>query len=85
VPGDRAAHCYGLMGCIAVEHDARRGWMLVHCCTRCGSVRRNKAAVGDPLQPDRFEELLRVAEERQGPQQRHEKKRSADGSFAHDV
>ncbi len=61
VPGDRAAVCGGLMECIAVEADARRGWMLVHKCTRCGIIRRNKAALNDPRQPDRFETILRVA------------------------
>jgi len=61
VPGDRAAECGGLMEPIAVEPDARRGWMIVHRCTRCGAVRRNKAALSDPVQPDRFERLLDLA------------------------
>ncbi len=60
-PGDRAATCGGMMECVRVEHDARRGWMLVHCCDRCGAMRRNRAAVDDPVQPDRFEALLDVA------------------------
>jgi len=50
-----------MMECAAVEHDARRGWMLVHRCTRCGAIRRNKAALDDPAQPDAFEELLSAA------------------------
>lgn len=61
VPGDRSAHCGGLMECVAVEADARRGWMLVHRCTACGSVRRNRAALNDPRQPDDPAALLRVA------------------------
>jgi hypothetical protein len=61
VPGDRGANCGGLMECIAVEPDARRGWMLTHRCTACGAVRRNRAAVDDPRQPDDFERLLEVA------------------------
>jgi len=61
VPGDRSARCGGMMAPVAVQHDARRGWMIVHRCTRCGAVRRNKAALNDPAQPDRFEALVDVA------------------------
>ena len=61
VPGDRASRCGGMMEPVAVQADARRGWMVVHRCTRCRAVRRNKAALGDPAQPDRFDALLRVA------------------------
>jgi len=61
VPGDRASRCGGMMECVAVQRDARRGWMIVHRCTRCCAVRRNKAALDDPIQPDAFAALLRVA------------------------
>lgn len=61
VPGDRASGCGGMMGCIAVEQDARRGWMLVHRCARCGAVRRNRAALDDPSQPDRFDAMVRAS------------------------
>jgi len=60
VPGDRASRCGGMMECVAVEQDARRGWMLVHRCTRCGALRRNRAALDDPRQPDRIQALVRV-------------------------
>lgn len=66
VPGDRAGHCGGLMECVAVQQDARRGWMLVHRCTRCGVLRRNKAALHDPVQPDLLESLVRIAMRRSG-------------------
>jgi hypothetical protein len=46
---------------VAVEHDARRGWMVVHRCLRCGSTRRNRSAHDDPRQPDNFEEMLAIA------------------------
>jgi hypothetical protein len=61
VPGDRASDCGGMMECVAVEQDARRGWMLAHRCTRCGLVRRNRAALDDPRQPDCINALARVA------------------------
>jgi hypothetical protein len=61
VPGDRAVTCGGLMECVAVQHDARRGWMLVHRCLRCGALKRNRAALDDPVQPDSFEAILEAA------------------------
>ena len=61
IPGDRASQCCGMMRPIAVHANARRGWMIVHRCTRCGVVRRNKTALGDPAGPDDFDALLKVA------------------------
>ena len=61
VPGDRRANCGGMMGPVAVECDSRRGWMIAHRCTWCGTIRRNKAALNDPAQSDSFETLLKVA------------------------
>lgn len=58
-PGDRASRC-GMMEPVAVQQDARRGWMIVHRCTRCRAVRRNKAAPDDPAQPDSFDALLLI-------------------------
>lgn len=49
---------------VAVQQDARRGWMIVHRCVHCGAVRRNRAALDDPVQGDRFDLLLRVARNR---------------------
>ena len=72
VPGDRASRCGGMMECVAVEQDARRGWMLVHRCTRCGAMRRNRAALDDPRQPDRVDALARVA--RNGCHKRRKRK-----------
>jgi hypothetical protein len=67
VPGDRAARCGGPMAPVRVEPDAKRGWMIVHRCQRCGAVRRNRAALTDRCQPDDFEALLAVA---RSPQRR---------------
>jgi len=49
------------MECIAVQQDSKRGWMLVHRCTRCGAVQRNQAALDDAEQADSFEAVLRAA------------------------
>jgi hypothetical protein len=61
VPGDRDATCRGLMEPVAVEQDAKRGWMVVHRCVECGLLRRNQAACDDPRQADDFEALLEIA------------------------
>ena len=45
-PGDRANPCGGAMEPIAAAPDARHGFVVYHKCTRCGEVRRNKAAYG---------------------------------------
>ncbi|MGQ9732725.1 MAG: RNHCP domain-containing protein [Candidatus Zipacnadales bacterium] len=62
VPGDRAANCGGLMRPIGVEHSTKKGWVIIHRCEKCNIIRRNKAALDDPRQPDDFECLLRLAE-----------------------
>ena len=61
LPGDRASDCGGVLEPVAVEHSGKTGWVIVHRCQRCGEVRRNRAALDDPLQPDDFEVLLRLA------------------------
>jgi len=66
VPGDREAACGGLMAPMGVETDPKRGWMVVHRCVRCGIVRRNRAALDDPRQPDDFEAMLKIARQAGG-------------------
>lgn len=60
-PGDRAADCGGVMEPIAVEHAAKKGWVLVHRCLRCGAVRRNRAALSDPVQPDDYDAIVALS------------------------
>jgi len=61
VPGDRMESCGGLMAPIGIESDAKRGWMVVHQCVRCGFVRRNRAALDDPRQGDQWGVMVKVA------------------------
>ena len=61
VCGDRSAGCGGMMRPVAVVQDAGRGWLIVHRCTLCGKVSRNKSALNDPVQPDSFAAMLEVA------------------------
>lgn len=48
-PGDRASDCKGLMKPIFAEPDAKKGYIITHKCTRCGAIRRNKAANDDDM------------------------------------
>ena len=51
-PGDRANECRGKMEPIKVETDAKKGYVIVHRCTKCGEIKRNRAAHEAPNQPD---------------------------------
>lgn len=60
-PGDRANDCGGVMEPVGAELTGSKGWVILHRCRRCGEVRRNKAALDDPRQPDDVAVLARVA------------------------
>ncbi|MFB3882867.1 MAG: RNHCP domain-containing protein [Armatimonadota bacterium] len=60
IPGDREDACAGLMEPVGVDADAKRTWMVVHRCVRCRAIRRNRAALTDPRQPDDFDAMLAV-------------------------
>ena len=59
-PGDRACECHGLMKPIKVETDPKKGFIIVHKCTKCGSVKRNRAAHEAPVQPDNLKLLIKL-------------------------
>ncbi len=46
-PGDRASECKGLMNAVRVEGSDVDKLDLIHECTRCGKIQRNKAATDD--------------------------------------
>lgn len=59
-PGDRANECGGILRPIQVLPDARRGYVIVHRCERCGAVVRNRAAHEAKTQPDDVELLIKL-------------------------
>jgi DNA-directed RNA polymerase subunit RPC12/RpoP len=59
-PGDRAIECGGLMRPIRTEPDARRGFIIIHKCDKCGEIRRNRAALNAKDQPDNRSLLIRL-------------------------
>lgn len=46
-PGDRACECGGALEPIKTVTDPKRGFIVIHRCTECGELRRNKAALDD--------------------------------------
>lgn len=58
LPGDRANTCGGLLVPVRTEPDARRGFLIIFRCQRCGATVRNKAAHGAKIQPDNSELLI---------------------------
>ena len=59
-PGDRASECGGKMETIRTEVDAKKGFVIVHRCTKCGEIRRNRAAHEAKVQPDDRKLLIRL-------------------------
>ncbi|MCD7944873.1 MAG: RNHCP domain-containing protein [Clostridia bacterium] len=59
-PGDRAAECGGRMRPVRVEADARRGYVIVHKCEKCGKISRCRAAHEAAVQPDDINLLIKL-------------------------
>jgi len=54
-PGDRLNPCRGLMEPIGIE--VKKGeYIIIHKCTKCGEIKKNKAAPGD-----NFEAILKLS------------------------
>ena len=56
------AHCgktvERLMEPISAEPDAKRGYIITHRCTKCGAIRRNRAAHTAKVQPDDLDMII---------------------------
>lgn len=50
-PGDRLNPCRGLMRPVGLTHKSKKGWQIIHRCTRCGGQSANKVAT-NTVQPD---------------------------------
>ena len=59
-PGDRANTCGGILRPIKVEPDAKRGYIIIHKCDRCGGISRNKSAHEAKIQPDDTDLLIKL-------------------------
>ena len=48
-PGDRMQTCHGDLEPVALEIDAKKGYVIIHKCKKCGQIRKNKAARDDNM------------------------------------
>ena len=59
-PGDRASECGGLMEPISAQPDPKKGYIIIHKCTKCGELHRNRAAHEAPVQPDDIKLIIKL-------------------------
>ena len=50
-----------MLEAVGVEHSGKKGWIVIHKCQKCGAIRRNKAALDDPIAPDDFELIVKLS------------------------
>jgi len=48
-PGDRASKCAGLMIPKFVDLNRKKGYIIIHECSKCGKISRNKVADDDNM------------------------------------
>ena len=60
MPGDRQSDCMGLMKPVQALPDAKKGFILIHKCEKCGFVGRNKAAIDAKVQPDNMDLIIEL-------------------------
>lgn len=58
-PGDRLNPCGALMKPVGLKYHSKKGYQIMHQCTRCGQSQLNKAA-REGVQPDDLDMLLRL-------------------------
>ena len=48
------------MDAVKADPDPKKGFILYHKCRKCGEIRRNKAAIGDCVQPDNMDKIIEL-------------------------
>ena len=59
-PGDRANSCGGILRPIRALPDPKKGYIIIHRCTKCGETRRNRSAHEAAVQPDSLKLLIKL-------------------------
>jgi len=59
--GDRANPCRGMMKPIGVVAKARKNYLLVSKCLRCGEIMRSKTIPERDIQPDNFDLIVELS------------------------
>ncbi|MBT3181914.1 MAG: RNHCP domain-containing protein [Deltaproteobacteria bacterium] len=60
-PGDRANTCKGLMKPIGVYTHAKKEYVILHQCQKCGGRVKAKAILGDGNASDNFDIILKLS------------------------
>ncbi len=55
-PGDRLNDCKGLMQPIGIEYNGNKGYVIIHKCTKCGMIKKNKCAPDDD-----YNQILKIS------------------------
>ena len=48
-PGDRAENCHGDLEPVGLETNAKKGYVIIYRCKKCGMIKKNKAADDDNI------------------------------------
>jgi len=59
-PGDRQNTCRGLLKPYQVLPDAKKGYIILYRCQKCGTTLRCKAAYPAKVQPDDIDLLIQL-------------------------
>ena len=65
-PGDSENTCRAPMEPIFAEVDAKKGFVIVHKCTKCGEIKRNRSAHEASVQPDNRMLLIKLTAGQRG-------------------
>ncbi|MDD6265634.1 MAG: RNHCP domain-containing protein [Clostridia bacterium] len=60
-PGDRECDCHGQMEPIGCIPDPKKGYIIIHKCTKCGIIKRNRSAHEAKTQPDDLKKLIELS------------------------
>ncbi len=58
-PGDRANPCRGSLRPVSAEPHAKKGFVIIYRCEKCGEILRNKAALTGNT-PDNMELIIKL-------------------------
>lgn len=60
MPGDRQNPCRGILMPIRAEVNPKKGYVIVYKCSKCGEIKRNRAACDARVQPDDLDLVIRL-------------------------
>ena len=60
IPGDRKNKCGALMQPIGLGYNGKKGYQLIHKCSKCKKIDKNKIAT-DCIQEDKYLRFIRYS------------------------